>query len=61
MVAKLEGQVEQPVNVLRQDQTLRAKMVVAIEKIINKKSSKRYLNTLINTVYEELRKGEEVS
>jgi len=36
-------------------------MVVAIEKIINKKSSKRYLNTLINTVYEELRKGEEVS
>lgn len=34
MVAKLEGQVEQAVNVIRQDQTLRAKMVVAIEKII---------------------------
>jgi hypothetical protein len=38
MVAKLEGQVEQAVNVLRQDQTLRAKMVVAIEQIINKHS-----------------------
>lgn len=34
MVSKLEGQVEQAVNIIRQDQTLRAKMVVAIEKII---------------------------
>lgn len=34
MVAKLEGQVEEAVNVIRQDQTLRAKMIVAIENII---------------------------
>lgn len=38
MVAKLEGQVEQAVNVIRQDQTLRAKMIVAIEKIIEENS-----------------------
>lgn len=39
MVAKLEGQVEEAVNVIRQDQTLRAKMIVAIENIINEHQS----------------------
>ncbi len=34
MVSKLEGQVEQAVNIIRQDQRLRAKMIVAIEKIV---------------------------
>ena len=40
MVAKLEGQVEQAVNVIRQDQTLRAKMIVAIENIIEENQPK---------------------
>jgi hypothetical protein len=35
LVGKLEGQVEKAVNVLRQDPTLRSKMIVALEKIIN--------------------------
>ena len=34
MVAKLEGTVEKAVDVIRQDQTLRARMVIAIEEII---------------------------
>ena len=36
MVGKLEGTVEKAVDVLRQDPTLRAQMILAIEKIINK-------------------------
>lgn len=35
LVAKLEGQVEKSVEVLRQDPTLRSKMILAIEKIVN--------------------------
>ena len=34
LVARLEGQVERAVNVLNQDQTLRAKMIVVLEKFI---------------------------
>jgi hypothetical protein len=37
MVGKLEGTVERAVDAIRQDQTLRAEMILAIEKIINKK------------------------
>jgi len=36
MVGKLEGTVERAVDVLRQDPTLRAKMILAIEEIIKK-------------------------
>jgi hypothetical protein len=36
MVGKLEGTVEKAVDILRQDPTLRAEMVLAIEKIIKK-------------------------
>lgn len=35
MVSKLEGSVEKAVDAMRQDQTLRAKMILAIEEIIN--------------------------
>lgn len=38
MVGKLEGSVEKAVEVLRQDQTLRAKMVVALDNIIKENS-----------------------
>lgn len=34
LVGKLEGTVEQAVDILRQDQRLRAKMIIAIENII---------------------------
>ena len=34
MVGKLEGSVEKAVEVLRQDQTIRARMILAIENII---------------------------
>lgn len=34
MVAKLEGSVEKAVEKLRQDQTLRARMILAVENII---------------------------
>ena len=34
MVSKLEGSVEKAVNSIRQDPTLRAKMILAIERII---------------------------
>lgn len=36
MVGKLEGTVERAVDAIRQDQTLRAEMILAIEKIIKK-------------------------
>lgn len=36
MVGKLEGTVERAVEAIRQDQTLRAEMILAIEKIIKK-------------------------
>lgn len=36
MVGKLEGTVEKAVDAIRQDQTLRAEMILAIEKIIKK-------------------------
>ncbi len=36
MVGKLEGTVERAVEAIRQDQTLRAEMVLAIEKIVKK-------------------------
>ena len=35
MVGKLEGTVEKAVDVMKQDQTLKARMVLAIENIIN--------------------------
>lgn len=34
MVGKLEGTVEKAVDAIRQDQTLRAEMILAIEKIV---------------------------
>ena len=36
MVGKLEGTVEKAVDAIRQDHTLRAEMILAIEKIIKK-------------------------
>ena len=36
MVGKLEGTVERAVDAIRQDQTLRAEMIIAIEKIVKK-------------------------
>jgi hypothetical protein len=36
MVGKLEGTVERAVDAIRQDQTLRAEMILAVEKIIKK-------------------------
>ena len=36
MVGKLEGTVEKAVDAIRQDQTLRAEMILAIEKIVKK-------------------------
>ena len=36
MVGKLEGTVERAVDAIRQDQTLRAEMILAIEKIVKK-------------------------
>lgn len=38
LVGKLEGQVEGAVNVLQQDQTLKAKMIVVLEKFIKDNS-----------------------
>lgn len=38
MVGKLEGTVERAVDAIRQDQTLRAEMILAIEKIVKKAS-----------------------
>lgn len=35
LVGKLEGEVEKAVAVLRQDPTLRSRMILAIEKIVN--------------------------
>lgn len=37
MIGKLEGTVERAVDAIRQDQTLRAEMILAIEKIVSKK------------------------
>ena len=36
MIGKLEGTVERAVDAIRQDQTLRAEMILAIEKIVKK-------------------------
>lgn len=36
MVGKLEGTVERAVDAIRQDQTLRAEMILAIERIVKK-------------------------
>lgn len=38
LVAQLSGEVEKAVNAVRQDPTLKARMILAIEEIVNKSS-----------------------